>query len=128
MKSANASTGRSLDGKKLEVDQRTSTGKVRKPQLTASGRLYSKTDSSKNDETRYNITNEGGYLKVNEKKSDRQTHTHHSSMEICNKNSMLNFSLVLYATSTKTSGTSYFRPLDKKSDANRSLTRFQSKL
>ena len=45
--------------------------------MTASGRMNSHTDIKNIDETRGNITVEGGELLVNERNIDWQTHTHH---------------------------------------------------
>ena len=46
--------------------------------MTASSRKYSRADLNGIDETRVNITVEGGDFLVNEKNIDLQTHTHHS--------------------------------------------------
>ena len=46
--------------------------------MTASSRINSHTDLNRIDETLGNITVEGGDLLVNERKIDRQTHTHNN--------------------------------------------------
>ena len=78
MKSTNAaSAGRSVDGNVLNLDQRDFSGNVEGLQMTASGRIRSRTDLNMIYETRGNITVEEGDLVVNEKNIDRQSHTHH---------------------------------------------------
>ena len=77
MKSANASSARSLDGNVLEPDQREFLGTVDERQFNTSTRINSHTDLSIIDETRGNITVEGVDLAVNKRNSVRQTHTHH---------------------------------------------------
>ena len=83
MKSANASSGRSLDGEVLKHDLSASTEKFGPPQLNSSSGINSLTHLSRIDETRCYINNEGGRLAVNEKNSERQAYTHHSSMQFC---------------------------------------------
>ena len=78
MKSANASSGRSIDGNVLERDRRDSSGDIEGLQMTASSRIQSRTDLNRIDETRGNITVEEGDMLVNEKIIDRQTNTQHS--------------------------------------------------
>ena len=78
MKSANASSGRSIDGNVFEPDQRYFSGNIEGLQMTASSRMNLRTDLISIVETRGNITQEAGGLLVNEKNIDRQTHTHHS--------------------------------------------------
>ena len=78
LKSANASSGRSVDSNVLEPDQRDFSGNIEGLQMTALSRINSRTDSNRIDETRDNITVEEGDLLVNERNIDRQTHTHHS--------------------------------------------------
>ena len=77
MKSANASSGRSVDGNVLEPDQGDFSGNIEGLQMTASTRINSQTDLNWIDETRGNITAEEGDLLVNEKNIDRQIYTHH---------------------------------------------------
>ena len=76
-KSANASSGRSVDGSVLEPDQRDFFGIIDGLQITAASSINSRTDSNRLGETRGNITVEEGDLLVNEKNINRQTHTHH---------------------------------------------------
>ena len=78
MRSANASSGRSLDGNLLESDQRYFSGNVEEPQMTASGRISSHTPLSRSDEICHNTTVEGDDLAVNGKHFDQQTHIHHN--------------------------------------------------
>ena len=78
MKSANASSGRSVDGNVLEPERRYFSGNIEGLQMTASSRINSHTDLNRIVETRGNITAEGGDLLVNERNSDRQTHTDHN--------------------------------------------------
>ena len=47
--------------------------------MITSSRIKSHTDLNRSDETRDNITVEGGDLLVNENNIDRQTHTHHQN-------------------------------------------------
>ena len=63
----------------LDPDQRDFSGNIKGPQITASSRINSHTDLNKIDETRDNITREGGDLLVNERSIARQTQTHQSS-------------------------------------------------
>ena len=77
MKSADASSGRSIGGNVLEPDQRDFSGNIEGLQSTASSRINSRTDLNRIDETRGNIT--VGDLLVNERNIDRQTHTHHTN-------------------------------------------------
>ena len=62
MKSANASSGRTVDSNVLEPDQRDFLGNIEGLQMTASSRIISRTDLNKIDETRGEITAEGGDL------------------------------------------------------------------
>ena len=78
MKSANASSGRSVDGNVLEPDRRGFSGKFKSLQMTTSSRIHSRTELNTIVETRGNITVEKGDLVVNEKNIDRQSHTHHT--------------------------------------------------
>ena len=78
MKSANAPSGRSVDGNVLESDQRDTLGKIEGLRTTTSSRMNSHTDLNGIDETRCNITVEEGDLLVNEK-IDRQTYAHHKN-------------------------------------------------
>ena len=77
MRSANASSGRSLDANVLEPDQGDFSGNIEGLQMTASSRINSRTDLNKIDETRGNSAVENGDLLVEERNIDRQTHTHH---------------------------------------------------
>ena len=77
MKSANASSGRSVDVNVMEPDQRNFSGYFEGVQMTAPSRIDSRRDLSRIDETRGNITVEEGDSVVNEKNIDRETHTHH---------------------------------------------------
>ena len=78
MKSANASSGRSVDGNVWDPDQSDLPGNIEGLRMTASSRMHSHTDLNKIDETRSNFTVEEGDLMVNGKNIDRQKHTHHS--------------------------------------------------
>ena len=78
MKSANAPSGRSVDGNILEPDQRDFLGKIESLRMTASSKINSHTDLNMIDGTRDNITVEEGNLLVNEKNMDRQTYAHQS--------------------------------------------------
>ena len=78
MKSANASSGRSVDGNVMEPDRRDFSGQVEGLQINATSKIRSRTDSSRINETRGNITVEEGDLMVKEKNIDRQPQTHHS--------------------------------------------------
>ena len=64
----------------LEPDHRDFTGIIEGLQMTASSRTNSHTDLNRIDETRgYSIVEAGDWLD-NERNTDRQTHTHHSSV------------------------------------------------
>ena len=76
VKSAIASAGRSVDGNVMEFDQKDFSGNFQGLQLTISSRKNSYTGLNM-IETRSNITVEEGDLLVNDRKIDRQTHTHH---------------------------------------------------
>ena len=78
MKSANVSSGRSVDGNVLEPDQRDFSGNIKGLQVTASSRINFRTELNRIDETRGNITVEEVDWLVNERNIDWQTHTHHS--------------------------------------------------
>ena len=78
LKSANASSGRSVDGNVLEPDQRDLSGNIESLQMTDSSRINSHRDLIKVDETPGNSAIEVGDLLVNERNIDRQTHTHHN--------------------------------------------------
>ena len=67
MKSANVSSGRSVDGNILDPNQRVLSGNVEGLEMTTSSGIHSRTDLNMIDETRGNITVEEGYLVVNEK-------------------------------------------------------------
>ena len=82
MKSANVSSGRSVDGDVLEADRRNFSGNIEGLQMTAASRINSGTDLNRIDETRDNITVEEGDLLVNEGNIGRQTHTHHSIISL----------------------------------------------
>ena len=71
MKSANASSVRSVDGKVLEPEPRDYSGVVQVLQMTALSRIQSRTDLNRIDEIRGNITSEEGDLVVNGKNIDR---------------------------------------------------------
>ena len=73
MKSVKASSVQKVDGKVLEPDQRDN---IEDLQMTASSGLNSCTNLKRIDETRGNVTEDGGYLLANERKLDRQTHIH----------------------------------------------------
>ena len=73
MRSANASSGRSVDCYVLELDQGDFSGNIEGLQMN------SHSDLNRIDENRGNITVEGGGLLVNERNIERQTHTHHST-------------------------------------------------
>ena len=62
MKSVNASSGRGVDSFVLVPDQRDFSEKIESLQMTASSRINSHTDLNRIDETRGNITEEGGDL------------------------------------------------------------------
>ena len=76
MKSADALSGRSVDGHVLESDQRGFLGNIEGLRMTASSRINSHRDLKRIDETRANIIVEGGDLLVNKKNIDRQTYAH----------------------------------------------------
>ena len=76
MKSANASSGRSVDGNVLKPDQKGFLGNVEGLQRTASSKILSHRDFNKIDETRGNFTVEEGDLVVNERNFELQTDTH----------------------------------------------------
>ena len=76
-KPTNASSVRSVAGTVLDPDQRDFSGNVEGQQMTASGRIHSRSDLNKIDETRGNVTVEGD-LVVNKKIFDRQSLTHHN--------------------------------------------------
>ena len=103
MKLTNASSGWSADGNVLDPNQRDFLGNVEGLQMTASSRKDSRTDVNMIDETRDNITIEEGDLVVNEKKIDRQLHTHHnlitlhlSSFSKSNKSTHYSIGLFIY--------------------------------
>ena len=77
MRSANGSSGRTVDSNVLELDQRDFSGNIEGLQMTASSRINSQKDSNRIDETRGNITVEGGDLLANERNIEWQTHAHH---------------------------------------------------
>ena len=70
MKSVNASSGYGVGGVVLDPDQRDFLGEIEGLQMTAVSRKYSHTDLNRIDETRGNISVEGGCLLVNEKNID----------------------------------------------------------
>ena len=76
MKSANAPSGRSVDGKVVEPDQRDFLGNIKSLRMAASSTINSHTDLNRIDETRGDITVEEGDLLVNEKNIDRRTYAH----------------------------------------------------
>ena len=77
MKSANASSGRSVDGNEWEPDQSDLPSNIESLRMTASSRMHSHTELKKSMRLG-NITVEEGDLMVNGKKIARQKHTHHS--------------------------------------------------
>ena len=79
VKSANASSGWSVDANVLEPDQRDFSGNIEGLPMTASSRINSRTDLNRIVETRCIFTVEEDDLLVNEKNIDRQTYTHHSN-------------------------------------------------
>ena len=81
-KPTNASSVRSVDGNLLDPDQRDFSGNVEGQQMTASGRIHSRSDLNKIDETRGNVTVEEGDLVVNKKIFDRQSLTHHNHFSL----------------------------------------------
>ena len=50
--------------------------------MTTSSRINSKTDLHNVDETRGNISVDGGDLLVNDKNFDQQSHTHHKTVQV----------------------------------------------
>ena len=76
MKSANAPSGRSVDGNVFVSDQRVFLGNIEGLRMTASSRMNSNTDLNRIHETRGNFTVEEGEgdLLVNEKNIDRQVY------------------------------------------------------
>ena len=78
MKSANAPSGRSVNGTVLEPDHRIFLGNIEGLRMTASSRMNSHTDLNRIDETHGNLTVEEGGLLVNKKNIDRQTYAHHT--------------------------------------------------
>ena len=73
MKSANAFSGRSVDGNVLDPDQKDFSENIEGLQMAASSRINSHSDLTRIDETRGKITVEGCDLLVNERNIDRQT-------------------------------------------------------
>ena len=80
MKSVNASSGHRVGGAVLDPDGVDFSGNIEGLQLTTSNRINSHTDWNRIDETRGNTIVEEGDLSVNWRNIDRQTHTHHSSL------------------------------------------------
>ena len=81
MKSANASSGRSVDCNVLEPDQRDFSGNAEALQMNASSSINSRTHLKKIDETRGKFTVGESDLLVNKRIIDRQTHTYHSTYQ-----------------------------------------------
>ena len=73
--SVNASPGRGVRSVALEPDQRDLSGNFEGLQMIISSKINSYTDFNGFDETRGNITVEGGDLTVNEKKTLTAKHT-----------------------------------------------------
>ena len=71
MKSANESSGWSVDGNIKEPDQRDFPSKIEGLQMTASSRKNSRTDLNRINETLGNITVEESDLFVNERNIDQ---------------------------------------------------------
>ena len=67
MESVNASSGCGVDSIVLDPDQGDFSGNIEGPQMTASSRINSHAVIDRIDETRGNITIEGGDMTVNEK-------------------------------------------------------------
>ena len=67
MKSANAPSGRSVDGKVVEPDQRDFLSNIKSLRRTSLSTINSHTDLYRFDETRGNIAVEEGELVVNDK-------------------------------------------------------------
>ena len=65
MKSANALSGLGVSSAVSDPDQRDFSGNIKGRQMTASSKINSHTDLNGIDETRGNITGEGGDLLVN---------------------------------------------------------------
>ena len=71
MKADNASSGHGVGSVVMDPDQREFSGNIEGLQMTASSRKNSHTDLKRLDETRSNITVEGGDLLVNERGTER---------------------------------------------------------
>ena len=81
IKSANASSGRTVDGNVLEQDRREFWDNIEGIQETASSRINSRTELKRIDETRGNNTKEESNLLFNGRNINRQTHTLHKVTE-----------------------------------------------
>ena len=75
MKSANAFSGRILDSKVLEPDQKEFSGKIDDPQMIVSSKMKSRTGLNKIDETCGYSPVEVCDLLVNERSAARHIHT-----------------------------------------------------
>ena len=69
-KLTNVSLGRSVDSNVLELDKTNFLGNIEGLQMTASSRTNSHTDLDRTDDTRGNITVEGGDSLVNDRNTD----------------------------------------------------------
>ena len=78
MKSVNASSGHGIGSVVSDLDQGDFSGNIAGLRMTPSTRINSDTDLNRIDESRGNITGEGGDLLFNERNIDRQANTHHS--------------------------------------------------
>ena len=80
MQSVNASTGRGVGSVVSHPDQGDFSGNIEGFQMTASSIINSHTDLNSIDETRGNITVEGGDLLVNERNLDQQARSQQSQL------------------------------------------------
>ena len=85
MHSANAPSGRSVDGNVLELDQKDFLGNIEGLRVNASSWMNSNADLNRIDETRGKITVEEGDLLVNEKNIDRQSYSAHNTTVLSRK-------------------------------------------
>ena len=79
MKSVNASSGHGLGSFVFDPGQRDFPGNIEGLRMTASNRINSHTDFNRIDETRGNITVEGGDLLVDDRNIDQQPPSHRTN-------------------------------------------------
>ena len=85
IKSVNASSGHGLGSFVFDHGHRDSPGSIEGLRMTASSRINSHTDLNRIDETRGNITVEGGDLLVDERNIDQQPPTHHTNQYVAHE-------------------------------------------